>query len=152
MTLDTTTNSSQPLKRSLQVFLCYASDDKPAVRSLYQQLKAERGIVPWFDEEALLPGQKWKHEIPKAVRNSDIVLVCLSQKSVNKSGYVQKEIRFALDVADNKPEDTIYIIPVRLEECEAPERLRNLQWENFFAENGYERLMQTLRKLADELS
>jgi hypothetical protein len=129
--------------RPLRVFLCHSSTDKPAVRELYQRLKAD-GFAPWLDEEDLLPGQDWQREIPKAVRNSDIVIVCLSPSSINKAGYVQKEIKFALDVADEQPEDYIYIIPLRLVECAVPERLRRLHWVNMFEQNGYTKLVRSL--------
>src|SRR3712207_6126465 len=98
--------------RPLRVFLCHSLGDKPAVRDLYQRLRAEQGIEPWFDEEDLLPGQDWDQEIQKAVRAADVVLVCLSRSSITKAGYVQKEIRYALDVADEQPEGTIFIIPL----------------------------------------
>lgn len=35
----------------LRVFLCHSSNDKPAVRELYQKLRAEAWISPWLDEE-----------------------------------------------------------------------------------------------------
>ena len=113
--------------RKLRVFLCHASGDKPVVRALYHRLQ-EDGFQPWLDEEDLVPGQKWRDQIPKAVRAADVVLVCLSRRSINKEGYVQKEIQFALDVADEKPENTIFLIPVKFEECEVPERLSTWQW------------------------
>ena len=136
--------------RPLRVFLCHASGDKPAVRDLYRRLAAD-GFSPWLDQEDLLPGQKWQVEIPKAVRNSDVVLVCLSQHSINKEGYVQKEIKFALDVADEKPEGTIFLIPLRLEECDVPERLSAWQWVNFYEDDGYTRLVRALRQRAADL-
>jgi hypothetical protein len=81
------------------------------------------GISPWLDEIDLLPGQKWRDEIPKAVRSSHAILICLSSQAVNKEGYIQKEIVYALDVAQEKPEGTIFLIPIRLEECDVPERI-----------------------------
>lgn len=72
-------------QRILRIFLCHSSGDKPKVRDLYERLLAE-GFDPWLDEEKLLPGQKWKTEIPKAVRASDVVIVCLSRSAVNKAG------------------------------------------------------------------
>src|SRR5258706_289801 len=114
--------------RQLRVFLCHSTGDKPAVRALYRQLALVRGINLWLDEEDLLPGHDWDREITKAVRASDVVLVCLSCGSINKAGYVQKEIKDVLDVADEQPEGTIFLIPVKLEECEVPERLRRWQW------------------------
>src|SRR5207247_2814747 len=97
-----------PLRR-LHVFLCHSSSDKAAVRDLYHRLLAD-GIAPWLDEEDLLPGQEWGKTIPKAVRPSDVVIVCLSRGSITKVGYVQKEIRLALDAAQEQQEDTIFII------------------------------------------
>lgn len=44
-----------PELRPLRVFLCHASQDKPAVRNLYSQLKSEAWIDPWLDEVKLLP-------------------------------------------------------------------------------------------------
>jgi len=41
-------------------------------------------------------------EIPRVVRNADVVVVCLSSYSVTKEGYVQKEIKIALDASDEK--------------------------------------------------
>lgn len=134
----------------LKVFLCHSSSDKQPVRELFARLQAD-GFDPWLDEEKLVPGQDWNREIIKAVRASDVVLVCLSHKATNKSGYVQKEIKFALDVADEQPEDTIFLIPLRFEECEVPERLRRWHWVNFFEENGYKRLLLALNLRAHAL-
>jgi hypothetical protein len=142
-------NNPTPIRR-LRVFLCHSSADKPIVRALYKRLLAE-GADPWLDEENLLPGQNWELEIRKAVRNSDIVIVCLSSSSINKAGFVQKEITFVLDVADQQPEGTIFLIPLKLEKCSSPDRLSRWHWVNFFEERGYEGLMRSLRARAVEL-
>lgn len=131
--------------KRLKVFLCHAKSDKARVRKLYEQL-VNNGIDAWLDEEKLLPGQIWSEEIPKAVRNSDVVIVCLSKDSIDREGYVQKEIKIALDVADEKPEGTIFIIPLRLEECEVPERLNKYQWVDLYIDNGYNRLDRALNE------
>jgi hypothetical protein len=134
-------------ENSLSVFLCHSSNDKPLVRKLYQRLKSDN-FDPWLDEEKLLAGQEWRQEIPKAVRKADVVIVCLSRGSVNKAGYVQKEIKEALDVADEQPEGTIFLIPLKLEECEVPDRLSKWQWVNYFDGNGYKRLVDALHARA----
>lgn len=139
-----TVNSSTGFSRSLRIFLCHASGDKTAVRDLYRRLTTD-GFLPWLDELDLMPGQNWQEEIPAAVRACDVVLVCLSQKSVNKEGYLQKEIREALSVAEEKPEGTIFIIPVRIEPVEVPKRLTSWQWANLFEADGYERLVRALK-------
>ena len=135
-------------KRPLKVFLCHASGDKPLVRELYKRLIAE-GVDAWLDQEKLLPGQDWRVEIPRAVREADVVVICLSNKSITKEGYVQKEIKFALDSAEEKPQDTIFLIPARLEDCVVPERLGRWQWVDLFEENGFIRLARSLKLRAD---
>ena len=139
----------KPTQR-LKVFLCHASEDKPAVRQLAQRLRAV-GVAPWLDADDLLPGQRWQIAIPNAVRTADVVLVCLSQHAVTKAGYVQQELAFALNVAAQQPEDAIYLIPLRLEDCTAPEHLRDRQWVDLFADDGFQRLLRALQVRAAEV-
>ena len=133
--------SRRPL---LRVFLCHSTVDKPVVRELYSRLKRENFVRPWLDEQDLIPGQDWEREITKAVRDSHCVLACLSKQAANRAGYLHKEIRFALDVADRLPEGTIFLIPTKLDECEVPERLRRYQWVNLFEADGYASLRRAL--------
>jgi len=141
--------------RKLRVFLCHASQDKPIVRELYQRLLAEGWIDPWFDEEKLLPGQIWDIEIEKEVHASDAVIVCLSDSSVKKEGYVQKEIHVATNLALYKPEGAIYIIPLRLDDCFVPWRLKDIQYIDYFpkeyVEIAYQRLLSSLESRAQHL-
>lgn len=136
---------------NLRVFLCHSSDDKAAVRDLYKGLSSHKGIQVWLDEVDLLPGQDWDLEIRKAVKQADIILVCLSEGSVNKRGYIQKEIKYALDVADEQPEGSIFLIPLRLEECVVPDRLRNRQWVDYFSVRGHQQLLNALQSRAKEI-
>ncbi len=129
---------------SSKIFLCHASQDKPRVRDLYKRLRGD-GFEVWLDTEDLLPGQDWDLEIRRAIRTSRVVLVCLSSTSTGKRGYVQKEIKHALDVADEQPEGSIFLIPVRLEHCELPDRLQKWHWVNLFEEDGYAKLVKSLR-------
>ncbi len=138
------------MPRPLRVFLCHASQDKPTVWKLHRYLK-QHGIKPWLDQEDLLPGEDWEVEIPKALFASDVILVCLSKNSVNKEGFVQKEITFALDKAMEKPEGTIFIIPVKLEDCEIPRRLTRYQWVDLSRAEGRKRLLMGLNKRVTEL-
>lgn len=137
-------------KQTLKVFLCHASGDKPQVRLLYKQLRNE-GIDAWLDQEKLLPGQDWRVEIPRAVQEADVVIVCLSNNSTTKEGYIQKEIKFALDSADEKPDGTIFLIPARLEDCTVPEKLSRWQWVDLFEEAGYKKLLSSLQLRAGKL-
>lgn len=137
-------------KRPLSVFLCHASQDKPKARALRDKLISD-GIDVWLDEEKLIPGQNWEIQILKAVKSSDVVIICLSKKSINKEGFFQKEISFALGAAEEKPEETIYIIPTKLENLQAPSRVSKWQWVNLFENDGYERLLISLDSRASTL-
>jgi hypothetical protein len=135
-------------RRPLKVFLSYASQDKPLVRELSHQLVGEGWIDTWQDEKNLLPGQDWRVKIEEAVEEADVVIIVLSQHSVSKEGYVQKELRYAREIALEKPEDTIFLIPLRLDECEVPRGLRFYQWVDYFEDkkdDSYKALVASLR-------
>jgi hypothetical protein len=136
-------------RRPIKVFLCHAHIDKYVVRDLYLRLSRD-GVDAWLDKEKLLPGQDWEYEIPKAVRESDVVVVCLS-KQFNEAGFRQKEVRLALDTAMEKPEGEIFIIPARLEECETLPSLRRWHWVDLFENDGYERLIGALKERAKKI-
>ncbi|MGY1681452.1 TIR domain-containing protein [Geodermatophilus sp. SYSU D01176] len=134
---------SEDLPKYGKAFLCHSSGDKERVRNLYHQLKRD-GVPCWFDEEDLLPGQDWEDEIRKAIRACQYVLACLSQASITKTGYVQKELNYALDVADEQPPGSIFLIPVLLEPCEVPDRLKKRHWAELYNPSGYQRLLKSL--------
>lgn len=137
-----------PQPQKLKVFLCYASQDKPIVHDLHQKLSTEGWIEPWLNTHNLLPGQDWQTEIKNAVEAADNVIIFLSNTSINKDGFVQKELRFAKDIALEKSEGSVFLIPLRLEECEVPRSLQNYQWVDYFGpeqEQTYIKLIKTLK-------
>jgi len=142
--------SKQP-GRLLRVFLCHSSGDKQRVRDLHHRLKAD-GVAPWFDEEDLVPGVRWEPQIEEAIRASDVVLICLSKHAVKKEGFVQKEIRNALEIAKEKPDGTIFLIPLRLDKCTVPPSLREFQWVDLCDPVAYDqRLLRALHMRAQDL-
>lgn len=132
-----------PIEPNRRIFLCHASEDKLVVKELYDRLRRS-GFSPWLDKVDLLGGQNWDREIRKAIARARVVLVCLSPRS-EKRGYVQKEIVHALDIADEQPEDAIYLVPVRLEPCPLPSRVSRYQAIDLFEDDGYARLEATLK-------
>jgi hypothetical protein len=133
----------------MKVFLAYSPVDRVSVLELYGRLRAD-GFDPWLDEENILPGQDWRYEIKKAVQQSDVVVVCLSRSSISNAGLVHKWTKYALDVSEEKPEGAIFIIPLKLEECDIPDRVRKWQSVNYFEEDGYEKLVRTFRARAGQ--
>lgn len=134
----------------IKVFLCHTSGDKEVVREVYQRLR-DSNTEPWLDEVNLIPGQNWRLEIPKVVKESHAIIVFLSKRSVTKEGYVQKEMRVALDAADEKPEGAIFVIPVRLDDCQVPSSLADFHWVDYFEVNSYEKIMRALTARAEQL-
>ena len=127
-----------------RIFLCHASEDKPRVKELYHTLK-DAGYWPWLDKFDLLPGQRWRPVIKKVVTDpNNLILVCLSQHAITKQGVVQQEIKWALDILEQIPEEAIYLIPVRLEVCRAPEQLAEFHWVDIFEPDGFEYLIRAL--------
>jgi hypothetical protein len=136
--------------KELKVFICYARADYDRVRVLHDRLIKD-GVDVWLDKVNLLPGQDWELEIRKAVRETDVVIVCLS-KQFNQAGFQQKEVKLALNTADEKLEGEIFIIPARLEECSAPESLRKWHWVDLFESDGYGILILALHARANSIS
>lgn len=127
-----------------QIFLSYAYEDRDKIIEISQQL-AKAGYETWVDVMNLLPGQDWEVEIRKALKNSEFVLIFLSQNSTTKEGYIQKEIKSALRLADEKPEGTIFVVPIKLEDVEIPESLKHIQWLEFYRSDGWEKLLRSLK-------
>ncbi len=116
-----------------KVFTSYAREDLEAARKLYDELKSVHSVDPWFDEKCLLPGMKWRPAIRKAIRELQFFIALLSKSSTTKKGFVQKEMTDALAILDEFPEDKIFLIPIRLEECNVSfESLREIQHVDFF--------------------
>ncbi len=108
----------QPNGRT-RVFLAYAEEDRVAVKRLYLALQ-KAGFEPWMDQEKLLPGQNWARAIERAIDLSEFFVSCFSRQSATKRGHFQCELSYALSVASSVPTESIFLLPVRLDECQIP--------------------------------
>lgn len=127
-----------------QIFLSYAYEDRERVDEIARKLEAE-GYQPWVDYKNLLPGQDWQAEIRIALKQSDYVLIFLTENSVSKEGYIQREIKSAISLADERPEGSIFLIPVRLDDVSVPQSLQHIQWVELYKENGWKKLERALQ-------
>lgn len=115
-----------------QVFISYAREDASYAKKLYDDLVA-CGLTPWLDTVSLLLGLDWKTEVRKAIRESRFFIALLSSHSVTKTGYVQKELVEALEMLDEFPSGTIFLVPARLDNSiPSHEKLKGLQWVDMF--------------------
>ncbi|MCI0434396.1 MAG: TIR domain-containing protein [Gemmatimonadetes bacterium] len=125
------------------VFISYAREDDERARNLYKRLR-NAGFTPWLDRFDLIGGEDFDRATRKALKEAVFVIICLSNISIAKRGYVQRELKIALDRGQEMLRDDIYIIPVRLEPCEVPDELAGLQWVDVFEAEGWGRLIQAL--------
>ncbi|WP_416057732.1 TIR domain-containing protein [Stenotrophomonas maltophilia] len=131
-------------ERKLKVFISYASEDRSFAQSIRDQIDAE-GHSPWFDQD-ILPGQQWEGEIDRNLKAADVVVIVLSKSSVNKRGLVQREAAKAIDKLDNLLPTDIYIIPVRIDDCEPPERISGrIQFIDMHRDDARSRIATSLR-------
>ena len=49
-----------------------------------------------------------------------------------------------MDIWEMQPEGRIYFIPVRLENCQIPIKLRKFHWVEFFEGDGMEKLLKAI--------
>lgn len=130
-----------------KVFISYAREDQEVAERIYRDL-SKSGVQVWIDSHSLLPGQNWKLEIEKAIQESNYFLALLSSNSLSKRGYVQKELRKALNVLDEFPDTEIFLIPVRLDNCEPSHpRLAHIHRVDLFPlyEDGFSKILKVLR-------
>ena len=138
-------------KSEIQIFLAHANEDKEAVLKLYERLK-EAGYKPWLDKKDLIPGQNWRSIIPKAIKDSQLFIACLSKRSIAKRGYIQNEFKIALNQLASLPSNSIYFIPLRLDECQIPDlrqdeyglNLRDIHWLNYWETDGFKNLERAI--------
>ena len=123
------------IDKPIRIFISYAKEDISKAYAIYDILKQKR-YSPWIDSEHILPGQNWELAIEKAIEDSQFFLALLSFNSVSKEGFYQRELKKGLELLDRKPEGTIYLLPVRLEDCKLPDRFKKIHWCNVFESNG----------------
>jgi hypothetical protein len=132
-------------ERLPEIFISYAREDESEVRWLYDEL-TNRGFRPWLDQKNIEPGEKWELAIETAMRRADFILVCVSQRSSRKRGFVRKEIRRAVEESEEMLDSDIFLIPVRLEDCELPSELTAFQRVDLFVEDGMTRLTKAIKE------
>ncbi len=130
-----------------QIFISYAREDFNEVKTLHDRLKAA-GFTLWMDKVDLLPGRKWRPAIERAIQTSDFFILCLSKQSARKRGFLQREIRIALDLWEEKLGDDIYFIPAMLEPVDhrdVPDEILEFQWVELHEADGWDQVVRALR-------
>ncbi len=134
-----------------RVFIAYVEEDAFSARRLYAALE-DAGLQPWLDKEKLMPGQNWPRSIERAIEVADFFVPCFSNRAVGKRGTFHSELRYAMDCARRLPLDDVFVMPVRLDNCEVPRQLATrLQYVDLFPDwsRGVRRLLRVIRRQAE---
>lgn len=131
-------------------FLSYCRDDKDLVRTLREEL-IQNGIKVWWDDD-ILPGQDWKYEIRMAMASAHSVVLCFSRNLTGRErSAVYPELLEAIAEQRHRRPGEIFVIPVRLCDCELPDveidtnrTLANLQRVDLFPDSERRKQMQKL--------
>jgi len=125
------------------IFICYSSLDKDKAYELRNFL-VENNKTIWSTQDDLIVGQNREIESKKVIKESYSILICISKSSQNVEGEFQTEIKFAIKAAEEKPDGTIFIIPVLFDECELPYSLSHLAPSKFFEPDAPQKLLFAL--------
>lgn len=131
-----------------QIYIIAAKGDKPDAKRLYDDLK-NAGLTSWMESEDLDAGENVDLIVRKNIRQSACIIALLSSNAVSERGFVHKELKLALDVFDECPPDSIFLIPVRTDDCDVCEpRLENLRAVDLFAsyQDGLKQILRSIEK------
>jgi hypothetical protein len=111
--------------RDFDVFLCHNGDDKRVVHGIAWRLR-ERGILPWLDDDELVPGRPWQEELERQIGQIRVAAVFVGRSGIGP--WQNREMRAILN---QFTERGCPVIPVLLPEATAPELpifLRDMTW------------------------
>lgn len=126
------------------LFLCHASEDKPFVDKLVEELD-KYALYAWYDKREIFVGDSIVEQVNSGLENSDILVAVLSPNSINKPWVVREMNSSLMRQLANKG---ITIFPIMIEACEAPALLQDIKYADFTNtfENGFQELLQAIQK------
>ena len=141
------------------VFISYVSENIEIVDRLYQELKLH-GIEVWRDRDNIALGLRWKREIRRAIQQGAFFIACFSKEYDERDQtYMNEELAIAIEELRQRPIDQAWFIPVKLNECEIPDRdigggetLRDLQYVNLYEnwEVNLQRILEIVQSASSE--
>jgi hypothetical protein len=131
-------------EKQRKTFLSYSRANKDFAIKLAKELKSE-GFYVWLDQLDIPAGARWDREVEKALEECEIFMIILTKASINSEN-VLDEIGYAVDNGKR-------FLPVMLETCNVPLRLRRFQYVDFTTKSfdeGVESAKELLRSLVEQ--
>lgn len=125
-------------EKQKKAFISYSRVNKDFATKLAKGLRSE-GYDIWFDLMDIPPGARWDDYVESALQECPIFMIILTPASI-ASENVKDEIGYAIDHGKR-------ILPILLEECDVPLRLRRFQYVDFTTKSfdqGYENAKELL--------
>jgi formylglycine-generating enzyme required for sulfatase activity len=110
------------MEKQRRTFLSYSRVNKDFALRLAKELKAE-GFAVWLDQLDIPLGARWDAEVEKALIECEIFMIIITKDSI-ASENVLDEIGYAIDSGKR-------FLPVLMEKCNIPLRLRRFQYVDF---------------------
>ena len=125
------------------VFISYSHLDLPFVERLDAFLVGA-GLKTWFDKKSLRPGQVWENVIKDEIPQSKTFLTCISNTAMERRGHFHVEQQLAVNAALRVPSDELFVLPVRLGDCEIPRSFRQYHVVNLVDPGAIEMLLDSI--------
>jgi len=104
------------------IFISYVRENTAGVQRLCDELH-RHGLKTWIDREDIAPGARWKQAIRSGIRSGSIFIACFSKEySDRDKTYMNEELTLAIEELRQRPTDKMWFIPVRLSQCQIPDR------------------------------
>lgn len=142
------------------VFISYVHENMVTVSRLCRGLESH-GIKVWKDQQDLGPGVRWKQAIRKAIREGAFFLACFSKEYYKRDQtYMNEELIIAIEELRQRPADRVWFIPIKLDECEVPDRytgagetLRDFQYADLSKDwgEGFQNILKAIQPESEEL-
>ena len=119
------------------VFISYARENQTQVISISKNLQ-NHGILTWFDENMILSGDNWQLKAEQAIEQADYFLPFLSCQ------YNNEELHYAMYQQSLIPKEKRFIIPILLDDCDAPYNLKKFSPVKITDESWFEKLLKSM--------
>ena len=133
-----------------RIFVSYARPDVQIIGQVVRFLHVAAGFDIWFDLHDLLPGHDWRLVIEREIARARLLVLCLSSKSVDRTGVFQKELRLALEQAELRPRGEMFILPIRLNPCPTPPDIARWHVLDMYGEKATYKLLDAIHEATGE--
>jgi hypothetical protein len=129
----------------LRILLCHTPVDRPVAQKLLQRLNGEDWVDAWvLEEKEQVSAEVRKNKVNEWLYGTVVILACYSQASLTPDNQLNPEVGKYIDIVARKykepwllvpiRQEPVLVIPVRLDHCPIPERLKELRSFDLFAD------------------